>query len=309
MTMFPLDAFTQPVRLQPLQGSEWSLRGIRVVIKREDERDVLLGGNKWCKLAGYLALAREQGLPRLLSAGGIWSNHLHALAHAGQRFGFETVGVVRGKPEQMTAMLEDAALAGMQLEFVSRESYRQRHEAEWQQHFANKFGPSLIIPEGGAGAPALPGLALLAKEIAAQTPGSVILAVPAGSGTTLAGLRAALPSRFTVWGFQAFADAGLSTRLQLALADSDSSSWHLFSTQAMRAHRELATGLAVFLQSFELSEGIPLDPVYTVRMLARLRGLIADGTVPDGSTVIAVHTGGLQGRRGHDLSQTLVQAA
>lgn len=309
MTMFPLDIFTQPVRLQPLQGSEWSLRGIRVLIKREDERDALLGGNKWCKLVGHLALAREQGLPRLLSTGGIWSNHLHALAHAGQRFGFETVGVVRGKPEQMTAMLEDAALAGMRLEFVSRESYRRRHEAEWQQYFAHKFGPCLIIPEGGSGAPALLGLALLATEIATQTSGSVILATPAGSGTTLAGLRAALPSRFTVWGFQAFADAGLSARLRLALADADSSSWHLFSTRAMRAHRELTTELAVFLQSFELSEGIPLDPVYTVRMLARLRGLIADGTVPDGSTVIAVHTGGLQGRRGHDLTQTLVRAA
>lgn len=309
MVMFLLDAFTQAVRLQPLQGSEWALRGIRVVIKREDERDVLLGGNKWCKLAGHLALARERKLSRLLSVGGIWSNHLHALAHAGQRFGFETVGVVRGSQEQMTPMLQEAAAAGMHLEFVSRDAYRSRNETGWQLHFSEKYGPCLYIPEGGAGTPAMPGLALLANEIAVQTSGPAIVAIAAGSGTTLAGLRAALPSRFTVWGFQAFADAGLSARLQLALADTDPRSWRLFSTQAMRAHRKLTPELAGFMQSFESTEGIPLDPVYTVRMLLRLRSLIADGTVPDGSTVIALHTGGLQGRRGHDLLQTLVRAA
>ncbi len=309
MAMFPLDAFSHPVRLQFLQGGEWSARGIRVAIKREDERDALLGGNKWCKLAGHLALAREQGFSRLLSVGGIWSNHLHALAHAGQRFGFETVGVVRGTPDAMTAMLREAAATGMQLEFVSREHYRSRHEAGWPAHFAKKFGPCLYIPEGGAGAPSVLGLAMLAREIAAQISGPVILATPAGSGTTLAGLRAELPSRFTVWGFQAFADAGLPARLQQVLTAAAPSSWRLFSTPAMRAHRELAVELADFLRSFEMAEGIPLDPVYTVRMLLCLRSLIADGTVPDGSTVIALHTGGLQGRRGHDLPQMLVQAA
>lgn len=309
MVMSLLDVFSQPVRIQPLQGSAWTSRGIRVVIKREDERDALLGGNKWCKLLGHLALARKQGVSRLLSVGGIWSNHLHALAHAGQRFGFETVGVVRGAPEQMTSMLQEASAAGMRLEFVSRESYRTRHEAEWQQHFQERFGPCLYIPEGGAGAPAMPGLSALADEIAGQTSGPVILAVPVGSGTTLAGLRKALPARFTVWGFQAFSDAGLSARLRMVLTDVDPGSWYLFSTPAMRAHRALPPGLASFLQAFECSEGIPLDPVYTIRMLARLQSLIADGSVPDGSNVLALHTGGLQGRRGHDFASTLVQAA
>lgn len=309
MVMLPLDTFSRLVRVQSLQGSEWAVRGIRVAIKREDERDALLGGNKWCKLAGHMALAREQNLSRLLSVGGIWSNHLHALAHAGERFGFATVGLVRGSSAQMTPMLQDAAAAGMHLEFVSRDAYRSRHEAKWQQEAVKKFAPCLFIPEGGAGAGAMPGLAMLANEIAAQIPGSAIVAVPAGSGTTLAGLRAALPARFTVWGFQAFADAGLSARLQSVLTDAGSSSWHLFSTQSMRAHRELTAELADFMQSFECVEGIPLDPVYTVRMLLRLRSLIADGTVPDGSTVIALHTGGLQGRRSHDLSQALVRAA
>lgn len=309
MVMFPLDAFSHPVRLQFLQGKAWSARGICVAIKREDERDALLGGNKWCKLAGHLALAREQGFSRLLSVGGVWSNHLHALAHAGQRFGFETVGVVRGNPDAMTAMLREAAAAGMQLEFVSRAHYRSRHEAEWPAHFVRKFGPCLYVPEGGGGAPSALGLAMLAREVAAQVSGPAILATPVGSGTTLAGLRAALPSRFDVWGFQAFADAGLPARLRQILAAAPPSSWRLFSTPAMRVHRELAAELADFLRSFEITEGILLDPVYTVRMLSRLGSLIADGTVPDGSTVIALHTGGLQGRRGHDLQQMPVQAA
>lgn len=305
----PLDIFARPVRTQALQGSVWSSRGISVAIKREDERDAVLGGNKWCKLAGHLALAREQNLQRLLSVGGIWSNHLHALAHAGQRFGFETVGVVRGDAAAKTSMLQEAAAAGMQFEFVSRESYRSRHDAQWSHAFVKKYGPCLYIPEGGAGEAAALGLNLLADEIAGQTSGSVILAVAVGSGTTLAGLRSVLPSRVTVWGFQAFADSTLQAGLQRKLAAVDPLSWRLFATQGMRAHRTLPNELTEFLQSFEDSEGIALDPVYTVRMLMRLQALIADGTVADGSKIIVLHSGGLQGRRGHDLVSSYVQAA
>lgn len=306
---FLTDAFFCPTRLQRLQGEPWNQRGIRVYMKREDERDALLGGNKWCKLAGHLALAEKQGLSRLLSVGGIWSNHLHALAHAGQRFGLETVGIVRGDASPLTPMLHEALAAGMQLEFVSRQNYRSRHESEWQRHFSEKFGPCLMIPEGGAGQPAMAGLARLAEEIAAQMSGPLVLAVPAGSGTTLTGLCASLPERFTVWGFQAFADKRLATRIHESLPQTGSAPWSIFTTQSMRAHRELPAALADFMSAFGKTEGIPLDSLYTVRMMARLQALIADGRVPDNGTVVALHTGGLQGRRGHHQPQFLECAA
>ncbi len=266
-------------------------------MKREDERDEHLGGNKWCKLLGHLEQARADGVQHLLSVGGLWSNHLHALAYAGQRYGFKTTGIVRGSAEQMTPALRDAQSAGMQLRFAVREEYRRRHDAAWQAELCAGAGSARFIPEGGAGVQALPGLRRLAHEIAGQTEGAVLLAVPVGSGTTLAGLRHALPSRIELLGFQAFADAGVAERIA-ALAGSDAG-WSLQATAAMRQHASLPPVLADFMQTFSREENIELDSVYTVRMMAALAGMIAAGRVPDACRVICLHSGGLQGRRGH----------
>jgi 1-aminocyclopropane-1-carboxylate deaminase len=302
MDMLRAHEFSTPTRLQLLESAVWQPAGIRVFMKREDARDAVLGGNKWCKLAGHLEAAAAAGQRRLVSVGGLWSNHLHALAHAGQRFGFATVGIVRGEAVAMTDMLREAQAAGMALEFVSRSEFRERHDTEWQQTLEQRFGPCRFIPEGGAGEASLPGLKQLADELAQQIDGPVLLALPVGSGTTLAGLRRFLPSRFTLWGFQSFADKTLAHRIGHALADDEFGAWHLQDTDAMRSHRELPVALQDFCRDFERAENIALDPVYTLRMMARLQALLSEGRVPAGTTVVALHTGGLQGRRGHGLA-------
>lgn len=302
MAMLLAQEFSRPTRLQPLQSAPWQLAGVPVFMKREDERDAVLGGNKWCKLAGHLEAAAAAGQRRLVSVGGLWSNHLHALAHAGQRFGFETVGLVRGEAAAMTPMLHDAQAAGMTLEFVSRTAFRERHDAAWQQEIVQRFGPCRFIPEGGAGPDSRQGLHLLADELSQQLAGPVLLALPVGSGTTLTGLRRHLPSRFTLWGFRAFADKTLMQRMRDAVGDDLYGEWQLYDTEAMRSHRELPSVLQDFRHDFEAAENIVLDPVYTLRMMARLQGLLSEGRVPAGTTVVALHTGGLQGRRGHGLA-------
>lgn len=305
MTMLPLSAlpesgFSFPTRLQRLQGEVWSWRGIQVFMKREDERDAALGGNKWCKLLGHLEQAAADGVQHLASVGGMWSNHLHALAHAGPRYGMTTTGIVRGDATQMTVTLREAEAAGMQLRFVSREEFRRRHELAWQDQQCAVTGAQRFIPEGGAGVASFTGLSLLAREIEGQMSGDFMLAVAAGSGTTLAGLRRALPARISLCGFQAFADAALPARIA-RMIDDVSAQWSLQETAAMRTHAALPEALENFMKNFEQQENIPLDPVYTVRMMARLAELITAGQVPDGSRILALHSGGLQGRRGHSL--------
>ncbi len=300
-------AFLSPpgtvTRLQRLQGDAWQQRGMQVYMKREDERDPLLGGNKWCKLQGWLEAAQARGVRRLVSVGGRWSNHLHALAHAGQRHGFETVGIVRADSASMgmTDTLREAAAAGMVLKPVSREEFRRREDPRWQEEITQHFGPCLFIPEGGAGQPALSGLARLAAEIEAQLAGRVIVALSVGSGTTLAGLRLALPERFNLVGFQAFADRHLAGRIEVLVQGK--AGWCLRDTTAMRQHRQLPQRLGELMPAFAAEQGIELDPVYTVRMMAGLQDMITAGEIAVGSTVMALHSGGLQGRRGHAVSQ------
>lgn len=293
-------AFAEPTPIQLLAGN-WQAH-FPVFMKREELRDPELGGNKWCKLAGHLVAARQQGHQRLLSVGGAWSNHLHALALAGRRFGFATTGLVRGS-EVMTPTLADAQGAGMELHFIPRSIYRERHSHEGLEGLAKSYGHAWVIPEGGEGPHGLLGVARLAAEIESQVAGPVVLALPAGSGTTMAGLVAALPPRFQVWGFQAFHDASLGSRIAALLPPGHAGAeWRLHPTESMRSHRQLPESLRAFMHAFEREQDIALDPVYTVRMMSALQRLLAEADIPDNSTILALHTGGLQGRRGHDLA-------
>lgn len=297
-SLFP--DFLTPTPLQELNGLPGQGRR-RVFMKREDLRDPELGGNKWCKLAGHLNAARASGHTRLISVGGAWSNHLHALALAGRRFGFSTVGLVRGEPV-MTPTLQDAIGAGMTIQFVSRENYRQRNSDEGLAGLARPYGSAWLIPEGGGGQAGHAGVAHLAAELDQQVHGAVLLAVPVGSGTTFAGLIKALPSRFEVWGFQAFHDDTLASRVASQLPENHvGAGWRLHQTPGMRSHRRLPVLLEDQLKRFEAEQGIALDPVYTVRMMAALEPMFESRIIPDDYTILALHTGGLQGRRGHGL--------
>lgn len=293
----------QPTPLQHLQG-EWLQWDTPVFMKREECRDALLGGNKWCKLQGWLAAAQAQGIRRLVSVGGRWSNHLHALAHAGQRFGFETIGLVRGE-DLDTATMHDAAAAGMSLQLLSREAYRQRNEKQWQQEIEARFSPCLFIPEGGFGEQAQLGLSVLAAELVQQMEphqGEICFALPVGSGTTLLGLRKALPSRFHVVGFQVYADAGLAQRLTAQLGvSSERNGWQLENAPAMRQHRVLSADLQQVMTQFQQQHHILLDPIYTVRLMKGLQAWLLERQRCFAG-VVALHTGGLQGRRGHAMA-------
>lgn len=299
MSQSIFDTFLKQTPVMRLSGREWQGR---TFIKREDLRDNELGGNKWCKLAGHLEAARQHGHDHLLSVGGPWSNHLHALAMAGRRFGFATTALVRGQPVE-TPMLADARDAGMDVHFISLDRYRQRNSPGELARLASSYRPAWLVPEGGGGAEAMSGLARLAAEIKDQFPGKVVLAVPSGSGTTLAGLAAALPARFDVWGFQAFHDATLSLRVAGMLSGLDAEAgWSLHDTHAMKSHRRLPEHLSGFMTRFEAEECVPLEPVYMVRLMEALSSLLKQGGVPPDVTLVALHTGGLQGRRGHGLA-------
>jgi 1-aminocyclopropane-1-carboxylate deaminase len=53
-----------------------------------------------------------------------------------------------------------------------------------------------------------------------------------------------------------------------------------------------------FINNFKHKHGIQLDPIYTGKMMFGIYKLIENGYFPDNSTIVAVHTGGLQGIEG-----------
>ena len=275
-----------------------------VSLLRLDQTGGPAPGNKSFKLGHYFFEAKRLGIARLVSFGGVWSNHLHALAATGYQLGFETVGIIRGEPtEEPSAMLADARRWGMRLVYVSRQEYRQRHDIVYQQQLKERFAPCLLIPEGGASIGGARGCMAVADIIRQRAPLARHIVVPVGTGTTMAGLVAGLDESFKIDGISALKGAhDLAQRVQdllQHLPHDNPASWQILHDYHCGGFARVNRSLREFMLTFEAIHGFELEPVYTGKMLLAIHQLRACGAWDKDAPVLAIHTGGLQGRRGY----------
>ena len=96
---------------------------LEIFIKRDELIHDVVSGNKWRKLKYNFQQAKEEGHNTLLSFGGQYSNHLHALSYAAKQYGFHSIGIVRGE-ENITSTLSFCTKNDMKLHYLNRSSYR-----------------------------------------------------------------------------------------------------------------------------------------------------------------------------------------
>ncbi len=290
--------------LQQIHTSLIDQKELSVLLKRDDLIHPDFGGNKWRKLKYNLGQARAESKTTVLSFGGQHSNHLYALAAAGLYFGFKTIGLVRGNPpEKLNATLRFLKRRGMRLEFIGWADYRRRHEHSYWDELREKFGPKIyIIPEGGTNALALKGVAELVDEVEAR---NRYWAVSSGTGGTAAGILYGLVRDHReekVLVFPAlkgdFMEKQIVTLLDKAGVDSQEADWRIIPDYHFGGFAKYDLELVQFINQFKTQQAIPLDPIYTGKMLFGLFDLIRKDFFPKGTQIIAVHTGGLQGIRG-----------
>lgn len=308
--------------------------GIELWVRRDDLFDPLLSGNKFYKLFFNLQLARAQGFQQLLSFGGAYSNHLHALAAAAKYYGMSAIGVIRGeRPARLSPTLMDAEAWGMKLVFISRADYGRKTEAAWLADLQACYGRSYLIPEGGGNLLGAQGMQLLGRALEQQMQqvqqDYTAVCIPVGTGTSLAGLAAGVNPLKPALGFSVLKGAGdlgrnlaaIYNQLRAAAqgdlaSDANKRESEDNNKQALAANWRLISGfhgggyakkhkasLFEFWQTFEQETAIPLDPVYTIKMFWGIHSLAKQGYWPRGSRLIAIHTGGLQGRRGFTCPQ------
>jgi 1-aminocyclopropane-1-carboxylate deaminase/D-cysteine desulfhydrase-like pyridoxal-dependent ACC family enzyme len=291
-----------PEQLLQLIAHSTAIRhGVRLLLWRDDLLNPDLPGNKARKLKHNLLAARAQGYTRLLTFGGAYSNHLAAVAAAGRLHGFDTIGLVRGEEHtQLNPTLARCVADGMQLHYLDRSTYRQRAEPAFLAEVQQQFGPAYLLPEGGTNALALRGVAELIGELRQHTDFDAV-AVAAGTGGTLAGLALGLaeanyPAR--ALGVAALKGASfLQTEvdtLTQATIGRTLTNYELHLDYYFGGYAKLPPELRSFIQQFEAEFGVLLDPIYTGKLLAGVLDLIERGHFAPGSTVVAVHTGGLQ---------------
>ncbi|PRA33956.1 1-aminocyclopropane-1-carboxylate deaminase/D-cysteine desulfhydrase [Pseudomonas poae] len=280
--------------LEPLQ-LDW-LQGVELAVLRLDRIDPLISGNKWFKLTGHLAQA--QNASGIISLGGAYSNHLHALAAAGKRFGFPTVGLLRGHPQE-NPTIHDLKAFGMQLHWLGYGGYRARHAADfwlpWREHYPG-FHP---VPEGGGGLTGAVGCGVLVEQVRAQlhTLGwddYDAWWLAAGTGTTLAGVVLAEAGAHPVYGALAVPDDHGVAQNVSALVQAG---YELLDA-SRGGFAKVDPPLLDFIETTQKACGLPLEPLYTGKALLALKQQIEAGRFPPGTRLIFIHTGGLQGNRG-----------
>lgn len=281
----------------PVYMPQWQAAGIEVLLRRDDQVDTEQSGNKFYKLYYNLLAARAEGARTLASFGGAHSNHLHALAAAGKRYGFNTLGVIRGeKPQVLSPTLLDVQAMGMRLEFVSRTEYRALTQTGQP---GRHFEPSTyVIAEGGDNTLGLRGAEVVARATCEVLNGDfTALCVAAGTGTTLAGIAQGLRGEHYAMGFSVLKDRG-SGSSKLARRLVGAHRWRLlWGFDGGGYGKKPSTRALAFWREFEDGNAIAIEPVYTLKMLQGIARLAELGYWPRGSRIVAVHSGGLQGRR------------
>ena len=276
---------------------------ISLSIKREDYNGNTISGNKLRKLKYNIIEAKRLGINKIVTFGGAFSNHIHAVSYLSLNYGFEVVGIIRG--EELIHKIDDnstlskARENGMKFHFVSREEYKRRNDKAYHDFLKQKIGDFYLIPEGGTNDLAIRGC----EEILEQADFNYdYVCCPVGTGGTISGIINASQKHQEIIGFSALKGDFLKEDISKFVTKNN---WSINTDYHFGGYAKINAELITFINKFKTKYNIPLDPIYTGKMLYGINDLILKGYFKPNSKILAIHTGGLQGIEG--INQKLRQ--
>jgi len=269
---------------------------ISLYIKREDLLHPYVSGNKFRKLKYNLVQAKSENKQTLLTFGGAFSNHILAVAAAGKEKGFKTIGIIRGEELKdkiaENPTLKKAQELGMVFDFVGRKIFREKSSPKFIQQLTEKFEDFYLIPEGGTNDLAVKGC----EEILTATDEKFdYICCAIGTGGTISGLINCSKNSQQVLGFPALKGDFLREDICKFVSKSN---WDLITAYHFGGYAKVSEELILFINNFYQKHKVPLDPIYTGKMLFGVVDLINKNYFPENSKILVIHTGGLQGITG-----------
>jgi len=295
-----------PIPLQQVKLDFLEEKNIQLYVLREDLIHPTISGNKWRKLLYNLQEAKNLGKQQLLTFGGAFSNHIAATAAAGKQFGFKTIGIIRGEEHlPLNPTLQLAYENGMQFHYVDRTFYREKkYDILFLETLKEQYGDFYLVPEGGSNAFAVKGCTEIIKNINIDYD---IICCACGTGGTIAGIIASVDETKQVIGFPALKGGEfLKNDIQQLLADYQQQfsveinhpNWSLNTDYHFGGYAKRTPELIDFVNDFYQNHSIPLDLIYTGKMLFGIYEMAKMSAFFNGKKIVAIHTGGLQGNCG-----------
>lgn len=279
---------TQEISVPFLEENE-----IRLFIKRIDLISSFVSGNKYYKLKYNLLEAEKQKFSTILTFGGAYSNHIAATAFAAKQKGYKSIGIIRGEDIfPLNDTLSFAKEHGMELHYISREEYQQKDTDSFITSLQKKLGSFYVLPEGGTNKFAIKG----ASEILDKNDTQNYICTAIGTGGTISGIINSTSQNQKVLGFPALKG---SEELEKDIRSwSNKQNWKLITDYHFGGYAKISEDLIQFIMDFHHTKNIPLDAIYTGKMMFGIFDLIKSDFFPKGSSILAIHTGGLQGNQG-----------
>jgi 1-aminocyclopropane-1-carboxylate deaminase/D-cysteine desulfhydrase-like pyridoxal-dependent ACC family enzyme len=287
MDLFKTDILISNINIKTVQD-----KNIHLDLLRLDLIHPEISGNKWFKLKYNIAFAIENNFKSIVSFGGAYSNHLHALAFAGKEFNIKTIGIIRGEAVE-NQTLQDCKKWGMDIHFISREQYREKDEVHFLKTIQEEFKTSYIIPEGGNNMLGQKGCVEILSP--AKKEKYDLFCCSIGTGATFTGIVNALGGEKKAMGFSAIKNGHyLANEIQ---QQTPYSNFELQYDYHFGGFAKINDHLKTFMQQFKSEQSYELDRVYTGKMMFGILDLIEKNSIQENTQILAIHTGGLQGNR------------
>ena len=266
---------------------------IKLYVKRIDLIDKYISGNKWYKLKYNIKSAINNSKKSVLTFGGAYSNHLLATAVIANKYKLKSIGLVRGEKKQnLNPILRLVEQYGMHVNYISRSYYRMRDDKNIISNLKKIYGDFYLIPQGGTNNLGVIG----AQEILTDLDNQNYICVPVATGGTISGIINSSNTKQKILGFKSIKGEGdLEGNIKKY---TNSNNWDLLDDYTFGGFAKYDVQLLNFIKNFDLKYSIKLDIIYTSKMMFGLFDLIQKGYFKRKSTILAIHTGGLQGNLG-----------
>ncbi|MEO5644929.1 MAG: 1-aminocyclopropane-1-carboxylate deaminase/D-cysteine desulfhydrase [Bacteroidia bacterium] len=279
-------------RIDLLNGFFGEQENNSLAVLRLDLPDPLSGGNKSYKLKYNLVEMQRQGLNKLLTFGGAFSNHIAAVATVGKKNDFETIGIIRGNELNAGSndVLKYAASCGMKLFFVTRDEYKKRNDPDFIDSLQQRYGPAYVLPEGGSNELAVKGcMEILSRETDAYD----VIICPVGTGATLAGIIAAAKPHQKIIGIAVLKGKGYLEREVNALLKNQplAAEWEINHDFTFGGYANPHAALFEFDSKIKKKFKLPLEYVYSGKALLAMVKM-KRGNAFIGKHPLFIHTGG-----------------
>jgi 1-aminocyclopropane-1-carboxylate deaminase/D-cysteine desulfhydrase-like pyridoxal-dependent ACC family enzyme len=277
----------QPERLEILDAP----KGTEVYILRLDKMHEIISGNKWLKIQGWLETAAACNRKGIMTAGGAWSNHVHAAAAWCCLNQVPFRAVIKGRHGLLTPMLQDVLDWNGNITWVNHKRFTDENAWQLEAEASNMQW----IPMGGDGAEGESGVRLFFDGFASYHFDELWCAC--GTGTTIAGIAASAIGAKTLVAFDpGIGDKKVHEKLMRLP--------QYFPNRSIQIERlpfdKFGKTSDVIIESmnrFWEATGVSTDVLYTGKMIHHLFSKWNKPTICEKKSILFVHTGGLQGNR------------